>query len=478
MDSSTATPSPQLLEANRRLCELRAKAQALRQAAGLPAAQMRRAESDPPWDAATPKQLTPMAEAIGALPDHLGWGSGGLTAVLRRRRQESDCAGNNQGLSRAEPMEWLAGLSCTAIPNVTTTSPAPGGAEGNSQATSSNNPHSLVNIPQPSGWVKLYPDIGLGMLRQELAAPGRLWLMLRYLDREGRGSFRIDILAQQLTKKSSAPSTTPRACTELIEVTGWCLCGKRQLRNLLRDGEGVYWTRDKEHIWLRSAAKVAYTLGVERLTGRPVALPVAALLDSVGTFRAHLYAAFHSGRTKDTPYGEQAMPIARETMARLSGVGRSSQRAYEERVGVEVQANFAVGDLSTKENQENRAWVQGQALFELKDYRGQQGKMGKTYLAWQLPNTYIGQHRHRPRGRQKRINRKLKDLVMKGMPGNVAGSGETCLPDGRQKPEKTYFPDGKLAAKAYGRDPERELYWKRHGTRNGRFDLWQQLGGV
>jgi len=164
------------------------------------------------------------------------------------------------------------------------------------------------------------------------------------------------------------------------------------------------------------------------------------------------------------------MPIARETMAELSGVGRSSQRAYEERVGVEVQANFAVGDISTKENQENRAWVQGQALFELKDYRGQQGKKGKTYLAWQLPNTYIGQHRRRPRGRQKRINRKLKDLVMKGMPGNVGGTSEL------RQPEKIYYPNGKLAAKAYGRDTERELYWKRHRTGNGRFDLWQQLG--
>jgi hypothetical protein len=309
------------------------------------------------------------------------------------------------------------------------------------------------------------------MLRQELTAPGRLWLMLRYLDREGSGVFRIDILPQHLT----SPSSPLR------------LCGNRQLRNLLRDGEGVYWTRDKEHIWLHSAAKVAYTLGVEQLTGRPVALPVAALLDGIGTFRAHLYTAFHSGRTKDTPYGEQAMPIARETMAELSGVGRSSQRAYEEQVGVEVQANFAVGDISTKENQENRAWVQGQALFELKDYRGQQGKKGKTYLAWQLPNTYIGQHRHRPRGRQKRINRELKDLVMKGMPGNVGGTIETqklvsraealSVVEGEvERPEKVYYPNGKLAARAYGRDPEQELYWRRHRTGNGRFDLWQQLG--
>lgn len=95
-------------------------------------------------------------------------------------------------------------------------------------------------------------------------------------------------------------------------------------------------------------------------------------------------------------------------------MGRSSQRTYEERVGLQVLANFAIGQASTKEDQEKQAWVKGQACFELKDYREQQGKKGKTYLAWQLPNSYSGQHQKRPNGRQKRINRELKDPVMKG----------------------------------------------------------------
>ncbi|MGH2535950.1 MAG: hypothetical protein ACRDHL_00985 [Candidatus Promineifilaceae bacterium] len=201
-----------------------------------------------------------------------------------------------------------------------------------------------------------------------------------------------------------------------------------------------------------------------------MALPVKALLSGIGAFRAHLYAAFHSGRAKDTPHGSQATPISRNTLAELSGVGASSQRAYEAQTGVEKQANFAIGEIATKENQENRAWKHGRALFELKDYRGWQGKKGRTYLAWQLPNTYIGEHAHRPKGRQKRINRALKDLVMKGMPGNVGRTKET------RKPKKLFFASGKLAAKAYGRDPDQELYWRRHRTRNGRFDLWQQLG--
>jgi hypothetical protein len=292
------------------------------------------------------------------------------------------------------------------------------------------------------------------MLREEMAAPGRLWLMLRYLDQEGRGAFRIGEIRGQLTHKKS----------ELR------LCGKRQLRNLLRDGEGVFWVRENGCLWLRSAARVAFALGIEHLSGRPVALPLEVILAGVGTFKAHLYAAFHSSRVKETPQGTRSMPIARETLAGLSGVGRSSQRSYEAAAGVAVQANFAVGEVAEDDSRQERGWRQGQALFELKDFNGRQGKRGRTYLCWQLPNSYEGGHEFRPRGRQRRINRKLKDLVNKRAPGNGEG------PDEETRPEKVYYPNGLMAAKAYGRDPERERYWRQGKVGNGRFVAWQQLG--
>ena len=163
------------------------------------------------------------------------------------------------------------------------------------------------------------------------------------------------------------------------------------------------------------------------------------------------------------------MPISRETLAGLSGVGASSQRTYEARAGVEAQANYAVGETATKENKEHRAWQQGQALFELKDHHGRQGKKGQRYLAWQLPNSYTGAHAQQAKGRQKRINRKLKDLVMKGMPGNVEQTSET------PKPQKRYYPNGKLAAKAPGRAAEQERYWRRQCSRHSRYVLWHQL---
>jgi hypothetical protein len=415
MDRSTATPPVALLEANQRLLALRER---LGIVASKPVASRRADDvAEVGQDsAADPGAVRPLPLP----PAHLGWGSERLTAVLRRAAQNS------------------AGEQAEPPPTNLIAAPAP----------------ICANLPEPGGapdTVKLYPSIALGMLRQQKTASGRLWLLLRALDGDGRGAFRIDSIAKQLTNPTSSSH----------------LCGRRQLRNLLREGDGLYWQRDEEYLWLRSAAKVAYGLGVTRLTGQPVALPVATLLAGVGAFRAHLYAAFHASRT---PESGPAMPIARETMKRLSGVGRSSQRSYERRAGVAAQSNFAVGEVTTKEAQEERACQKGQALFELKDYRGQQGPQGRSYLAWQLPNSYKGQGRHCPKGRQKRINRELKDLVMKGMPGNVAETSETRLA------EKVYYPNGSLAAKAYGRDPEKERYWRRPLVGGGTA-VWQRVGG-
>ena len=354
------------------------------------------------------------------LPPHLGWESEQVTAVLRQCHQQS---------VNLDPV-WQAHLPTKTNALIQTPS------QPLSQDIYTNN------------WVKLYPAIGLGMLQQEVAPSGRLWLLLRYLDEEGTGALRIDVITKIFTAKS----------------TTLYLCGKRQLRNLLRDGENIFWTRDKTQLWLRSAAKVAYALNVVRLTGHPIALPLEAMLSGLGVFRAHLYAAFHSGRVSDDMPQEKARPIARDTVAELSGVGRSSQRVYEKRLGLKIQFNFAVGHVLTKECQEEQAWKHGQALFELKDYRGQQGQKGKTYLAWQLPNTYHGHHQHRPKGRQKRINRELNDLVMQGVPGNVEGTIDT------PRLAKRYLLNRALVA-----TPKEALYWRSHNRRNGRYALWHLL---
>ena len=353
----------------------------------------------------------PIAHAeIAKLPLHLGWGSARVTAVLRVAHQ--------QPIVHA-PIQ---------LPEASIIEEAP--------------PQSLATT------IKIYPSIALGMLRQEQTAVGRIWLLARHFDSAGSGKIRI----AAFRKLIATPSAPQRVC-------GW-----RQLRNLLRQGEGVFWERDKTHLWLFSAAKTAHALGVTRLTGKPIALPVSSLLGGIGAVRAHLYASFHSGRVKETRRnGVDAMPIARETLTAVCNTSPTTQRKYEAETKLAVQQNYAIGGVVNKENAEASAWKHGAGVFTIKE---RNNHSVKEYLAWQLPNTYGSSHQQRPLGRQKRINRALKDLVTQGMPGNVEEAGELVV-------AKRYYANGKLAANARDR-ADGELYWHQKKGRNGR-SFWYTL---
>jgi len=151
----------------------------------------------------------------------------------------------------------------------------------------------------------------------------------------------VDDVRQQLTRKGAD-----------LRAVGW-----RQLRNLLHEGEGLYWHRDKERIWLLGAARVATELNVERLTGLPVAIPAMGLVKGMMTANAHLYASFHSGRKSNNP-------ISRETLEKISDIPARMQRLYEEITGTDKQRNIAIGEAHTPASVETRAWTQGGAVFD------------------------------------------------------------------------------------------------------------------
>ncbi|NHZ71561.1 MAG: hypothetical protein GWP17_00530 [Aquificales bacterium] len=406
--SSRPVPSAALVAANKRLHKLRAQTQSR-----------------------SVKTVQPMMNSdldscgclrVADLPAHLGWHSGAVTQVVHA--QHLKASQNKLG----EP------ISCETPSNFPQIFPKP------TQKTPLN-----FTVDQS---VKVYPDIALGMLRQEQAAAGRLWLLLRHLDGDGRGVLRVVNLRETLTQ-----TKTPHR-----------LCGWRQLRNLLRQGEGIFWQRDKERIWLRSAGRVAAALGVTRLNGRPVAVPVKHLLGSIGEARAYLYASFHAGRQSVSERRSGQKPIARDTLTELTGLTAESQRGYERRVGVRVSRNYVVGEGTS--SKEERLWQQGRGAFEFVDHQGGQGRPGNSYIAWQLPNSYTVSLAHRPKGRQKRINRTLADLFMKGMTGNE-----------QQSIEKRYFGDGAGAVKAVNKQSHArdEVYWLQNGTVNGRLRMWHVL---
>lgn len=401
--------SPALQAAQQRLLQLRAQLNSSRGGdAGQQASLFEARQVD--------ERPLPTPTFIAQLPPHLGWESAAVTRSIRR----------TQTSETAQP-------SCTQIAAV-------------SVETAVSHPPALPHT------IKLYPDLAIGLLQREQVAAGRLWLLLQAVDVAGCGWVDETRARQLFTGKHG----------ELR------FCGTRQLRNLMAQGDGVFWGRDNGRIWLRSVAKVAFALEIPRLKMRPVALPVAVLCQGIGTVRAHLYATFHSSRER----AEHASgPIARATVARLTAVNPRTQRRYEHKARVKRQAQFAIGAAATTESFQARGWAQGQAAFEFKDFKGQQGQRDKSYVAWQLPNSYVGPHAQQSKGRQKRINRTLTDLFMQGMTGN----GQ------RTRMTQRFFDNGRSAAKSYLRNPQQDHYWR--GAGNGRCDkaqlkryqLWQVM---
>jgi hypothetical protein len=272
-----------------------------------------------------------------------------------------------------------------------------------------NQPTNPVSY-QPT--ITAHPTLLAGMVKTETVAAGRVWLLCRALDREGRGWLDIDQLRWHLVgngrwRKSNMCADKPLA------LFGW-----RRLRQILQQGRGVFWSRDKHNrLWLHGAARVAFALGVERLAGRPIVLPLAALTDSAALTRAHCYAAFHSSRPA-TRRGEFAPPISRTTLAEVTHVPARTQRHYDQVVGIKQRKSVAIGARYSAEKLQNTAWERLTGTFAFVDHHGRQGEPGRQYVAWQLPNMYRGCHTQAQRGRSKKINQKLAEKQAKELLGS------------------------------------------------------------
>ncbi|MGH2537052.1 MAG: hypothetical protein ACRDHL_06640, partial [Candidatus Promineifilaceae bacterium] len=116
------------------------------------------------------------------------------------------------------------------------------------------------------------------------------------------------------------------------------------------------------------------------------------------------------------------------------------------------------------------AWRLGRAFFAFRDHAGRHGPRGRTRLAWQLPNSYLGPHQRGGRGRQKRINRRLADLFAQGITGNDKAA-LAVKPPGRR-----YWRHGAAAGACFNRSPQQEVYWPAAGRLAGP-GLWHTLGG-
>jgi len=419
MRNDSPSPSPDLLAANERLLALRrvlgrvdSPDQPEEDVPGVTCPDA--ADAAPAPVPCLSDELLPAL--INRLPAHLGWESAAVTTHLRQGHLY-------QTANTGEQPPTIGGHQSMLDEGVVTAVRALESEENQLSLPIPNSalatPHSALSLP---------PALVLALLQQGRVAEGRLWLLLRVYDTDGRGWWtRTDVKA--VFTEASSPA---------------CFCSPRYLRQLLALGEGLFWRQDASgKVWLRGQAKVAASLGLRRLPGRAVELPTSVLLGPIGDLRAHLYAAFHSSR------GETSAPISRESLRDLSGASPRTQQAYEKRAKVRVQPCLAVGGVAgtataSSAALQEYAWQHGRAAFTFHDRRGRHGRPGQTMPARRLPNRFAGPH---PTGRRsRRLNRRLAGLCHQGDAGNGRGGG--CA-DERRAAKRRYYPDGGAAARGW-----------------------------
>jgi hypothetical protein len=288
--------------------------------------------------------------------------------------------------------------------------------------------------------VTTFGTITAAILRHDSGTIGRIWLVLRaYFAGEGQsGMVSADLLGSALANAFPQYS-------------------QRHLRNLLQQGDGIYWQRDAfGRLWLTGAAKVAVRLGITRLQGTRVVIPLGDLTGKLTRMRTALHAAFHASRNHNNP-------ISRSTLRDLTGISERSQREQSRAYGglIDAQANYSLDKVSDSACDQEHAFRYQKKSFNFVDTNGKQGQPGTTYLAHQLPNSYTGRYRTARHGRKRKINRQLTDnRVMQRARGT-----------GWQQIEPVFYHDGAAVAHAVNRGDGGSLYY-RVDSRRTEIGIW------
>jgi hypothetical protein len=347
-------------------------------------------------------------------------------------------------------------------------------------------PHSEINkseiqnpklpsfpIPNPEQHIRLSPTLAAFCLDRQhryhgatLDGPYRLYKILGALDKDGRGWLANSAVEPVLTKKAS-PSY---------------IYGRRQLKIILRRGEGLFWQRVKSkgqvRIRLVSRARLLKKLSPgSRLRGREVEIPLSYLLGSShGSGRsrqadanAALYAAVQAGHLRPavTPSGvKKPRPISRARLQELAGCSTYRQRSYERRLNINVQRNIHILGAHSDYHLNRARKHFGLPAYKHTDYAGKidRHRRGASYIAVRLPNSY-----HLPDAinvvnsrRQRTINRTLDGLCHMGSGGSD-----------REAIVRRYYSDAATAVRAGASSKENPVYWPL--SRNGSTTLWQNI---
>jgi hypothetical protein len=299
--------------------------------------------------------------------------------------------------------------------------------------------------------VKVYPSLAAAMRQAKLTAVFRVWLLCHALDVDRRGVLDVGQVYDTLAGKGSP----------------WRIGGRRRLQQIIATGQGVLWDRDKlknDRLQLRlyGPARVAVGLGVPRLAGQPVAVPVTDLLEGLHSTNAALFSAVLTLRNDGDGQGR---PVTRATLRQLTGTAFSTQRTYAKTAAIRSRPNYVIleGAADTEARQAAH-WTHGRGVFVFVDHDGRQGGgRRRAYLARPMPNSYDSPLQLAARGRQRKVNKRL-NLVTNGARGNAADVDYS----------KLYHDNPTEAGKAYNRRPTTDHYWRQCETADG-VTVWRYL---
>ena len=340
-------------------------------------------------------------------------------AALEARRRELGV--NYRPPGAVDPRAWLATLPGLDQLDQSAASTVEDDHGGRSATVTHAEPGAgldrLDGGPLAGVMATVYPSLAAVFLSSGLAAVGRFWFLLRAWDDRGRGFYDLDQLYQTFSGDGSP----------------WKITDRRRVQQLIKQGAGIFWTLRKRRggrftaLQMTGPSGVALTLGVGHLAGSPVAVPVTDLLGGMHKANAALFSAALTLRA--------ARPTSRQTLKRMTGAAASTQRAYIRTAGIEARPNYVTlpsGDVDRP------------GVFI---YRGRvDGRPGRAILARRLPNSHDPQLTARPRGRVKKLNRKL-NLVTYG------ARGETL------KIERIYHDTAAAAWSSWGRAYNHDHYW-------------------
>lgn len=279
--------------------------------------------------------------------------------------------------------------------------------------------------------IRVYPTLALEAKKQGHAATCRAWLLMRHADVDGMGWLSM------------------RGVRGLNIGIGW-----RRMRQLLASGAGLFWVLDGDRVWLRSPKRVSIELGIERLFGKSVLIPVEQIQKGIGSYNAAVYAAWHAGR--------RAAPVSRRAVQQATDIPERTQRHYDQVADVRRVVNVSIDDVLTTEGAENHAWKHGNASMTFVDSGGRTfGRNRKVYLSRQLPNSYrTGLTAKRSR-RQREYNYVLQTCGLMGR--------------GEQHKHITIFHHSvKDAAREANRANPHIVLWAFKKTRTAQ--LWSRMG--